>query len=684
MSVVLGKSAAAGHRVVSIIPPCDRSNRNQPIILESCLFSPPTHFPSMDDSVADRSLLSPAADVPAATRSLLSYERDASSRPLTLDDSGIGPSRDVVHGLRPKSMFLTPSFRSERSSLNRPQHPQRVPSSAAPPRLSAMENETMTWRARAQGNTPLERTIDAIGMGRYQWALLVLTGCGWAADNMWLQGVAIILPRVQADFQVSDTYIGLLSSSTFAGMMVGALGWGSYSDTYGRRDAFNGTLSIVAIFGILTGLATSFSVLCLLLFFLGTALGGSMPTDGTLFMENLPKRKQYLLTALSVFFSAGSVASSILGLLIIPGSVTRWRWFLGSLGLLTSVFVVLRLVFFRLLESPRYLVSSGRAEEARVALQRIAAFNGAPLPVSLSDVQDQEETRQDEIVDDEGDGHTITHSGTKRGYVSIPNQETETNGTSSNSQQQPASSIPASDDSRVARITSHLPSDWQSGATSLLSKYAILLDDEWRLTTLLIWGIWSSVTLAFTMFNVFLPKFLESRLGKGNSEGNQDITSVMQDYLLYSLASLPGSLLGAYMIETRLGRKGTMAGSLGVTALAVISFIRANGREWVVVSSMFISLAAGTAYAAIYGYTPEVFKTELRGTASGTASALSRLAGMIAPLVAGWLFGISLNAPLVISVLLFCSAVLMAIGLPIETRGRASQEGQGESGGFVH
>lgn len=97
---------------------------------------------------------------------------------------------------------------------------------------------------------------------------------------------------------------------------------------------------------------------------------------------------------------------------------------------------------------------------------------------------------------------------------------------------------------------------------------------------------------------------------------------------------------------------------------------------------MFISLAAGTAYAAIYGYTPEVFKTELRGTASGTASALSRFAGMLAPIVAGWLFSISLNAPLVISVALFISAVIMAIALPIETRGRPSEEGEGA--GFVH
>jgi len=45
-----------------------------------------------------------------------------------------------------------------------------------------------------------------------------------------------------------------------------------------------------------------------------------MPTDGTLFLENLPHSKQYLLTLLSVFFSLGAVFSSVLSLLFLPGA----------------------------------------------------------------------------------------------------------------------------------------------------------------------------------------------------------------------------------------------------------------------------------------------------------------------------------------------------------------------------
>jgi len=43
-----------------------------------------------------------------------------------------------------------------------------------------------------------------------------------------------------------------------------------------------------------------------------------MPTDGTLLLEHMPKEKQYLVTALSVFFSFGAVLSAAVALLVLP------------------------------------------------------------------------------------------------------------------------------------------------------------------------------------------------------------------------------------------------------------------------------------------------------------------------------------------------------------------------------
>ena len=60
-----------------------------------------------------------------------------------------------------------------------------------------------------------------------------------------------------------------------------------------------------------------------------------MPTDGTLLLEHMPNGKQYLVTALSVFFSFGAVFAAIVGLLVIPsqsawrGSLWSWHLFFG-------------------------------------------------------------------------------------------------------------------------------------------------------------------------------------------------------------------------------------------------------------------------------------------------------------------------------------------------------------------
>lgn len=43
-----------------------------------------------------------------------------------------------------------------------------------------------------------------------------------------------------------------------------------------------------------------------------------MPTDGTLILENVPKENQYLVTALSAFFSFGSVLAAVVSLLVLP------------------------------------------------------------------------------------------------------------------------------------------------------------------------------------------------------------------------------------------------------------------------------------------------------------------------------------------------------------------------------
>lgn len=62
--------------------------------------------------------------------------------------------------------------------------------------------------------------------------------------------------------------------------------------------------------------------------------------------------------------------------------------------------------------------------------------------------------------------------------------------------------------------------------------------------------------------------------------------------------------------------------------------------------------------------TPETFGTSIRGTACGTSAALSRLAGVIAPVVAGFLIKLSANLPLFITTIIYILTAACALALP--------------------
>ncbi|CAD6907139.1 unnamed protein product [Tilletia controversa] len=713
----------------------------------------------------------------------------------------------------------------------------------------------LSWRDPRVGHAShsrLERTIEAIGMGRYQLHLLLLTGMGWAADNAWMTAIPMVLPAVQAHFNVSDRYSGTMSSACFLGMMIGSLVWGSYSDTYGRLPSFTYTLAITTIFAIVLPLSPSFPFLCFSLFLLGSGLGGSMPTDGTIFLENTPKSKQYLTVALSTFFSAGAALSSAWAIIVMPCRVSvspgddagdackgslRWRIYLAGLAVLTAAFFLSRIFLFTLHESPRYLVSQGRTAEARRVLQQIVEYNDTTEGEALESIARSAEPGASALStptpDSDGlvDRFTtsarlfITGNGPRRlnGDITPQSDDRHTvdSGKNVSSRESASSDSPVEEDAengnietgnrarssiarpqRLNRGMSVRLSDvrsWSSNATGAPSKRAsergrlrdlpmewqaaqselqeddeqrrsvgvdrasgdrgrpsiagsdftasgqsmfrqpsssptkmeqregeregllssrtsnemgkAYLDDSihpeddlngrpstsyealdadlasstaptkpatiqermdqllslrWRRTTLLTWSIWTSLNLGYTMLNVFLPKILEERAAAGgggrhaappSTQSQSSDAEALWSYFAYALASIPGPLIAAYLVEMPwLGRKGTLALSLSCTSglmLLLSSVLNSdssssssnatqgeggggNGTTFILV---LISFGATTAYAALYGYTPELFAIELRGTACGVASAAGRLAGVLAPMIGGWLLG---------------------------------------------
>ncbi|KAJ1940602.1 hypothetical protein EC988_006986, partial [Linderina pennispora] len=373
----------------------------------------------------------------------------------------------------------------------------------------------------------LNRMISNIGFGKFHRRILGLCGLGWLADNMFMQCVACILPRVQQHFSVSNGQIGLMSSSMFLGLTGGALMWGLLSDRFGRLVAYHWTLVVSAVFAMLASFAPSFGVFCACLFGLGTGVGGNMPVDGAIFLEFIPREKRHLLTLLSVFFSFGSVLTSVLALAILPpfscpddsqgcdvGKLNNgWRYLMATLSLVTMAMVVLRNGWFSLYESPKFLLQQNRRSDVIIVLKKIVMFNGgttkavgtSPRSGDHSDGQDVADFESSLISpqinqssDDIARPPSLSSSD-DMSWLEWPEDIEEPGRPASRPQ---AKSI-------QSRIRGAL--DFRSHMRSLEP----LFTPELRRTTVLIWLIWSLVAMGFTMFNVFLPKFLESRSAPG-------------------------------------------------------------------------------------------------------------------------------------------------------------------------
>ncbi|KIY52391.1 MFS general substrate transporter [Fistulina hepatica ATCC 64428] len=473
----------------------------------------------------------------------------------------------------------------------------------------------------------LNEAIQAIGMGRYQWYLFVVTGFGWFVDNLYPIVISLILDPVVNEFHFQGPFLSLGQS---IGLLLGAAFWGVGADIWGRRWSFNLTMLITGVFSIAAGASPDAAMLCVFAGLWSIGVGGNLPVDSAIFLEFVPGTHQYLLTVLSIWWAFGQLVGSLIAWPFMANLTCTtsdpcprdanlgWRYFLFTMGGLMMLLWIIRFFLFKLYESPKYLMGRGRDREAVDVVWKVAQYNGktSNLTVERLDAVGSYEAR--------------------------------------------ASHFDTSAKGALRRSLARL---------ELRHVKPLFASRKIAYSTTLLIIIWAFIGLAFPLYNSFITYYLETR---GATFGDGSLYITYRNQVIISVIGVPGALLAGWMVELPLlGRKGTLSVSTLLTGAFILASTTARNSNALLGWNCAYSFTSNIMYGVLYALSPELFPTKDRGTGNALVAIGNRIFGIMSPIIAMYA-NLATSAPIYVSGVLFLGTGFIALLLPFEPRGKTS------------
>ncbi|MBS0451459.1 MAG: MFS transporter [Proteobacteria bacterium] len=220
----------------------------------------------------------------------------------------------------------------------------------------------------------LDRAMDGIGVTASHKKIIFMIMLGVMFDVFEQNAVGLVGPLLREQWGISVAQIGFLNTLTFSAAALGRIGSGFIADHYGRRAMLSANLLLFTLGAVICALAPNYGVLAAGRFIVGIGLGGEISIAVTMLAELCSTRFRGTAVGLVSVGSGGfgNMLAPAFGLAVFamfPGP-DNWRWLFGCL-VIPAVFVV----FYRrfIPETPRFLLSKGRVDEANRVLSILAS-----------------------------------------------------------------------------------------------------------------------------------------------------------------------------------------------------------------------------------------------------------------------------------------------------------------------
>jgi putative MFS transporter len=211
--------------------------------------------------------------------------------------------------------------------------------------------------------------LDRLAISRFHWRVLGLIAAGMFFDSfdLYLAGGVLgsLVQSGESNLSLNASFI----SVTFFGMMIGAWFAGTLGDRLGRKFTYQFNLMIFGLASLAGAAAPSMYWLIAARFVMGLGLGAEIVVGYGTLSEFIPARHRgRFATLLNLIINASLLISTLIGWVVIPQFGWRWMFVIVAVG----AFVVW---FLRraMPESPRWLASQGRYEEADAIVRQAEA-----------------------------------------------------------------------------------------------------------------------------------------------------------------------------------------------------------------------------------------------------------------------------------------------------------------------
>lgn len=217
--------------------------------------------------------------------------------------------------------------------------------------------------------TDVPARMDRLPWSSWHWLMLVGLGTVWILDGLEVTIVSALSDRLTepgSGLVLSETQVGLATSCYVTGAVCGSLFFGYLTDRWGRKRLFLLTLALYLLATVLTAFSFAPWWFFVMRFLTGAGIGGEYAAINSAIDELVPARWRATVSlAVNGSYWFGAAGGAALSLVLLDvGLIPAWLgWRLAfGLGAVLGLFILI--VRRTVPESPRWLFTHGRAEEA--------------------------------------------------------------------------------------------------------------------------------------------------------------------------------------------------------------------------------------------------------------------------------------------------------------------------------